>query len=123
MKPFDLELAKAKRPVCTRDGRDARIICFDRIYSRYPIVALVFDGIKEQALNYTLDGFNEVDGKKDLMMKSVKQEGWINIYRDPDTTLPSPYQGYAVYFSEDEARKNVNPNLVHVATVKIEWEE
>ena len=29
LKPFDLEAAKAGKPVCTRDGRKARIICFD----------------------------------------------------------------------------------------------
>lgn len=30
MKPFDIELAKAGHRVCTRDGKPARIICFDR---------------------------------------------------------------------------------------------
>lgn len=29
LKPFDLEAAKAGKPVCTRDGRKARIICFN----------------------------------------------------------------------------------------------
>lgn len=40
MKEFDLEKAKAGHPVCTRDGKEARILCFDRIGHR-PIVALV----------------------------------------------------------------------------------
>ena len=30
LKPFDLKAAKSGKPVCTRDGRKARIICFDR---------------------------------------------------------------------------------------------
>lgn len=30
LKPFDLEAAKAGKPVCTRDGRKARIICWDK---------------------------------------------------------------------------------------------
>lgn len=30
MKPFNLEEAKAGKPVCTRDGRPVRILCFDR---------------------------------------------------------------------------------------------
>lgn len=30
MKEFDLEKAKAGHPVCTRDGHEARILCFDR---------------------------------------------------------------------------------------------
>ena len=29
LKPFNLEAAKSGKPVCTRDGRKARIICFD----------------------------------------------------------------------------------------------
>ena len=47
LKPFDLEAAKAGKPVCTRDGRKVRIICFDRINGDYyKIVACVtaFDG-------------------------------------------------------------------------------
>lgn len=31
MKPFNLEEAKAGKPVCTRTGHDVRIICFDRL--------------------------------------------------------------------------------------------
>lgn len=31
LKEFDIEAAKAGKPVCTRDGRKARIICFDRM--------------------------------------------------------------------------------------------
>ena len=44
MKPFNLELAKEGKPVCTRDGRKARIICFDyhnKNLSQYPVIALV----------------------------------------------------------------------------------
>lgn len=42
LKPFDLEAAKAGKPVCTRDGRKARIICFnDKTLCDYPIIALV----------------------------------------------------------------------------------
>lgn len=41
LKPFDLEAAKAGKPVCTRDGRKARIICFDLKNDEYPIVAAV----------------------------------------------------------------------------------
>lgn len=29
MKQFDLEAAKKGAKVCTRDGREARILCFD----------------------------------------------------------------------------------------------
>lgn len=41
MKPFNLEEAKAGKPICNRAGEDVRIICFDK-RSKYntPIVAL-----------------------------------------------------------------------------------
>ena len=45
LKPFNLKAAKEGKPVCTRDGRKARIICFDRKFYHdgynYPIVAMV----------------------------------------------------------------------------------
>lgn len=41
MKPFNLEEAKQGKPVCTRDGCKARILCFDKIsICSTPIVAL-----------------------------------------------------------------------------------
>lgn len=59
MKSFDLEAAKNGAPVCTRDGKPARIICFDRkSTSNFPIIALVrfTDGIEEQVIRFTKDG-------------------------------------------------------------------
>lgn len=59
LKEFDLEAAKAGKPVCTRDGRKARIISFDRKFLfkgvSYPIIALVEDTAKEE----TIYGYNE----------------------------------------------------------------
>lgn len=47
LKPFNLDAAKQGKPVCTRDGCKARIICFDR-KDNTPIVALIerVDGIE-----------------------------------------------------------------------------
>ena len=43
LKPFDIQKAREGKPVCTRDGHKARIICFDYNGETgdYPIVALV----------------------------------------------------------------------------------
>lgn len=41
MRPFDLEAAKRGAAVCTRDGLQARIICFDVHNPMFMIVALV----------------------------------------------------------------------------------
>lgn len=83
MKPFDLEAAKAGKPVCTRDGRKARIICFDAKCIK-PIVALIQGSDNsEQIEYYTENGVfsNGGTGKnRDLMILLEKKEGWVNIY-------------------------------------------
>lgn len=56
LKPFSIELAKEGKPVCTRDGRDVRIVCFD-MENEFPIVALVKDKDgKENAYTYPESG-------------------------------------------------------------------
>jgi len=73
MKPFNLEEAKSGNPVCTRLGRDARIIFFDKKGS-YPIVALIDYEYIEEVIVYDLNGksdFNDVASISayDLFMK------------------------------------------------------
>jgi hypothetical protein len=41
MKPFNIEEAKAGKPVCTRDGRKAYIVCFNDNNPLIKIIALV----------------------------------------------------------------------------------
>lgn len=124
LKEFDLEAAKAGKPVCTRDGRKARIICFDRKIKYYPILALVTerDG-NENAYEYSMFGEKDIDNSlldADLMMLPEKHEGWINICKNAD----EEYYTKGVFNSEKYARNNeANYPGSIVATVKIEWEE
>lgn len=70
MKTFDLEKAKAGAKVCTRDGKEARIICFD-MAGDYPIVALVKLGTNEEHIvAYLSDGRISDDRQQggDLML-------------------------------------------------------
>lgn len=48
MKPFNLEEAKAGKPICTRNGYKARIICADLKVPDFHIVAAVWDSISER---------------------------------------------------------------------------
>ena len=114
LKPFDLEKAKEGKPVCTRDGRKARIICFNR-NDLYPIVALIEceDG-KEIVEAYSNEGqteIYEIKGK-DLMMLPEKKEGWVNIYDD-----------MKMYASEERAKIGISTERNYIATTKVEWEE
>ena len=84
LKPFDLEAAKAGKPVCTRDGRKARIICFDR-KGFCKIVALIKYGNVDMILVYKDDGrinVSSMDSDFDLMMLPEEHEGWVNVYKE-----------------------------------------
>lgn len=72
MKPFDLEEAKAGKPVCTRDGRKVEIISFEHPIKGYPILAKVFFGKDDyEEFTFTESGTFFVAGKEseaDLIM-------------------------------------------------------
>ena len=116
MKPFDIELAKQGKPVCTRDGRKARIICFDRRGDKFPIVALL-DGCNEEhsevAETFTNEGLYEIGEKSsnDLMMLPEKKEGWVNVYKE------------RIYSTKEEAIEATYDGVTYVDTVKVCWEE
>lgn len=76
---------KPGRPVCTRNGQEVRIICFDAKSENYPIVALVKEGYSTQEYlrTYTNEGEvcrNGLMHTLDLVMPLKKKTGWINIY-------------------------------------------
>ena len=123
MKPFDLEAAKAGKPVCTRDGRKARIICFDTINKgNYPIIALLEDKGCESIFYYNKDGKCNVGTERDLMMLPEKKEGWVNVYKSYNVGKKTPCIA-SIYPTKEEAKKSSVVGLDYVDTVKIEWEE
>ena len=122
LKPFDLEAAKAGNPVCTRDGRKARIICFDYKgdSNAYPILALISTinsrGVPSEIIaKYTEDGryvkYNNVEYNEALMMLPQKKEGWIIIHKE------------AIYDKEtaEKIARETTANVIRIQ--KIEWEE
>lgn len=123
LKPFDLEAAKAGKPVCTRDGRKARIICFDAKCNK-PIVALIYDCNKETVFQYLESGRFFVDqiDKYDLMMFPQKKEGWVNVYKSYNVGKKIPCMA-SIYPTKEEAKKSSVVGFDYVDTVKIEWEE
>lgn len=136
LKEFNLEAAKAGKPIYTRDGRKARIICFDRKFLfkgvSYPIIALVEDTAKEE----TIYGYNEkgkvlieddATYKDDLMMLPQKKEGWINIYNRNtiSTSKENCYimTGVSVFKTKESAISYKDKDKEYIDTIKIEWEE
>ena len=121
MKPFNLEeyLKDPSQKVVTRDGREVRIICTDAKGDE-PIVALLYNKNRdeENVYTYNRDGYfyDNNDSCLDLFFASTKREGWVNIYKDNNTT----YIG-DVYPNEKEAKKS--KMYGYITTIKIEWEE
>lgn len=122
LKKFDLEAAKAGKPVYTRDGRKVRIICFDAKCIK-PIVALIQGSDNsEQIEYYTENGVfsNGGTGKnRDLMILLEKKEGWVNIYGEEK----GRYCSNVIYSSKEEALNISKQSEEHITTIKIEWEE
>jgi hypothetical protein len=121
-KKFDLEAAKNGAPVITRDGKPARIICFDLKYGKYPLGVAVDYGEHEDIKTYSVDGVFRVgrkDNKLDLSMAPVKKKGWINIY-PPGSVNASAYCSEA-YVSKAMADHYAKGDRIHC--LEIEWPE
>ena len=123
MRPFDLIAAKAGKPVCTRDGRKARIICFDRNH-QYPVVALIEckDG-EEMIAAFTKDGETDYEPKNHgLMMLPEKKERWVNVYNCLGVITFS-HNPYDTKEEALEELKSASGRAYCVDTIKISWEE
>ena len=123
MKPFDINLAKAGKPVCTRDGRKAKVLCYDfKQNEEYPILVAVEnkDG-KECALLYSNDGISEMykSSNNELVMFPEKKEGWVNVYKECDGEY---YVEKVVYKIKGHAVENASSQN-YVGTVRIEFYE
>lgn len=118
LKPFSLEAAKQGKPVCTRDGRKARIICFDKKCINTECLIVLVSGIVDEAIHlYTKDG-KTVSGDSrefDLMMLPEKKEGWVNVYKGGLLDTKS-------YPTKKEAFDKASPKD-YVDTIKINWSE
>ena len=121
LKPFDIQKAREGKPVCTRDGRKARIICFDLKNDEYPIVAAVGNDSSETLFSYTTNGeiADGIESDKDLMMLPEKKEGWVNVYKKEQNRYVKgifPSREIALNFISEKSRE-------YIATIKITWEE
>ena len=121
LKTFDIQKAREGKHVCTRDGRKARIICFDRKFYydgyNYPIVAMVNGNDNELIHAYTQDGLliGNKESELDLMMLPERKEGWVNVYKGGLLDTKS-------YPTKKEAFDKACPEG-YVDTVKVCWEE
>lgn len=119
-KPFDLAQAKAGKPVITRDGRPARIVCFDRKQNGFPLFG--FSGESdERVYSWTLDGkyYGNGESPEDLFMAPEEKTVWVNLYRD---YMGSPFAHACVFSSEQVARDN-KARSQYIGTFPITYQE
>ena len=121
LRPFNLEEAKQGKPVCTRVGKPARIICWDKL-GGLPIVALVMGGNNNEFVFY----YNEngrandiIEKYYDLMMAPERHEGWINVYKG------GKLDADCIYPAKEDALENIFQPMKdnYIDTIKVEWEE
>ena len=118
MKPFNLEQAKAGKPVQTRDGRDVEIVRFN-LRGDYPILAIIKLLEYDCAIRFSIDGSYNRKLKKnynDLFMKSETKEGWVAV-------LAGGKSCSNIYDTKEEAEFYGEKYSTFVAVTKIEWEE
>jgi hypothetical protein len=111
------------KPVQTRDGRKARIICTDMVDERYPIVALITEETdREFPVSFTADGRildSAREHDNDLVNIPEKREGWINVYPVPESPWRTPSDW--LYPTMEEAIEDCTDG--YITTVKVEWTE
>lgn len=130
MKPFNLEEAKAGKPVCTRDGYKARILAFDIKDDRYPIIAAVdYGDDKEEILSYTIDGrYDGNESDDDLVMATEKKKGWMCIFKAGKANNDDTIATTSSIFKTKEKAEETSEYSKHygeilLAIKEIEWEE
>lgn len=127
MEQFSLSeyLKNPTRPIVTRDGRSVRIICIDRNYKEWPIVALVQLCGEERVCGYTEDGvyLNDTQCSRDLFFApepKTQKVGWMNVCKYGDSKHFS-LAGGVIHPTREQALKE-SPDYV-VDTIQIRWEE
>ena len=83
------------RPVQTRDGREVRILCTDRLNRNFPVVGLVkISETDEMSTYYTLEGRSSYAFSSDLDLvnvPSIFKEIYTNIYEDGSSVTHSTF--------------------------------
>ena len=128
--PFDLEAAKAGRPVMTRRDDSVHIITFEMVAPTYPIVAIItHKNGREPVKTFTRDGrfrcYYESD--EDLVMAPLeyKETFWVNLYLGRNGRVVI---GNGVFSTEEKAKEEsclaaFGLNYLDTVAVKVEWHE
>ena len=124
--PFNIEKAINGSNVCTRDGRNARILCFDAKGDR-PIVALIDQKeiSDDYPYKYYPNGsfYDDTISDIDLVIVPSIKIGYVNLYKNNSDNDNCIYNTSNVYSSIEEAHNHIVDQNRYVDTVKFSWKE
>lgn len=118
-KPFD-----PTKPVQTREGCKARILCSDLKSGCYPIVAAVttVDDSQEVTYRYATNGVFYTGEHHGLDLVNIPEKHtvtrWVNVYRNED----GPCFGYLGFKTKEEAMECSRSDVIATVPVTIEFE-
>jgi hypothetical protein len=128
MKPFNLEEAKAGKPVCTRTGLPVRIICFDRLDNQYNLIGLIqITENNEDMIIFTLEGKYFMDSEEneyDLFMNTANRSHICIMQTKDGKIFPYPQfftREKALTFYDDADTPKTG--TVKIAITEVTWEE
>ncbi len=111
--PLDLT-----KPVQTRSGKPARILCIDA-KGAFPVIALVDDGPAELPMLLNCDGRYHPaadNNPNDLINLPERRTVWLNVY-PRDSTQIHVIGGYC---SKEEAKAGASYNCIACVPIEIE---
>lgn len=109
LKPFDLEAAKAGKPVCSRDGRKVKILEFDSGFRNYPIIALIEPrdtGGEPELVRYSNDGISYDLKNLGLVIGREIPTYYMGVFKDEGSLYEYPTT--PLLKSEEEVRQFFN---------------
>ena len=128
MKQFSLDEyhKNPSKPLVTRSGLSARIVC-DDAPGDFPVIAIIdkmstVDNCVTHVA-YRKNGLVNPDGVHspyDLFFASKKCEGWVNIFKNDDG---ENFVTYSIYKSKEDAEREEKQRSDYIASVEIKWEE
>lgn len=113
------------KPVMTRDGKPARIICTDRKGSSHILVALVEEDGRESFWSYRADGqkFEDRQGPLDLVNVPTAHTGWIHIYKMPSGIYLATGEIFESHAKALAFLEKAGGPICCVDTIKISWKD
>lgn len=132
-KPFDLQAAKAGKPISLRNGIPVTFLCHvPKAVGRRVVIlsssGLIFTTYETGLANDTLDSLQE---PTDLVMASEKKSGWICLWRHPksmwlpgcyDYCTTGPFPTEAIAGAQRRTSGSGNPKEL-LAIYSVSWEE